>query len=57
VTKKHDSKQEDTDKNIAKIWCPDGENFQYVKVCDSGCKKKDKCEAFRDYVEPGLFQS
>ena len=55
MTKKHDSKQKDTDKNIAKIWCPDGKNFQYVKACDSGCEKKDKCEAFRDYFEPRLF--
>jgi len=55
MIKKHDSKQEDTDINTAKIWCPDGENFQYVKACDSGCKKKDKCEAFRDYFEPRLL--
>jgi len=53
--KKPEEKQDIQDENNAKIWCPDRENFQYVKVCDMNCKKKDKCEAFRNYVEPKLF--
>jgi hypothetical protein len=47
--------QDNPDKESAKIWCPDRENFQYVKVCDSNCKKKQKCSAFRAYCEPILF--
>ena len=50
-----DSPQDNEDKESAKIWCPDRENFQYIKVCDSNCKKKQKCSAFRDYFEPILF--
>jgi hypothetical protein len=50
-----DSNQGNPDQNKAKIWCPDRENFQYIKVCDSNCKKKQKCSAFRAYFEPGLF--
>jgi len=55
MPKKLTTKQDNPDKTIAKIWCPDGEKFQYIKVCDSHCKKKDKCLAFRDYLEPKLF--
>jgi len=55
MKKNLESEQNTRDKNILKIWCPDRENFQYIKVCDSTCKKKDKCEAFRDYREPKLF--
>jgi len=47
--------QDNPDKESAKIWCPDRENFQYIKVCDSNCKKKQKCSAFRDYFEPIMF--
>jgi hypothetical protein len=53
--KKPDKKQDNQDKNTVKIWCPDRENFQYIKVCDMNCKKKTTCEAFRDYFEPKLF--
>ena len=50
-----DSRQDNPDKESAKLWCPDRENFQYIKVCDSNCKKKQKCSAFRDYFEPIMF--
>jgi hypothetical protein len=50
-----ESPQDNPDKESAKIWCPDRENFQYIKVCDSNCKKKQKCSALRDYLEPILF--
>ena len=50
-----DSPQDNPDKESAKIWCLDRENFQYIKVCDSNCKKKQKCSAFRDYFEPIMF--
>ena len=53
--KKNDSKHDNQNKNIVMIWCPHGENFQYIKVCGSNCKKKDKCEPFKDYLEPKLF--
>jgi len=53
--KKPDNKQDNQSKNDIKIWCPDRESFQYVKVCDMNCKKKSRCEAFRDYLEPKLF--
>jgi hypothetical protein len=36
---KLDGKQDYLNKNITKIWCPDRDNFQYIKVCDSNCKK------------------
>lgn len=47
----------ESEMDIAKIWCPDGENFQYVKVCEAHCKKKDRCKPIRDYFEPNLFSS
>jgi hypothetical protein len=53
---KLDSKQDYLNKNIVKIWCPDRDNFQCIKVCDSNCKKKYKCKAFRDYSLPKLFK-
>lgn len=43
------------DRDLAKIWCPEGENFQYIKVCDAQCRKKERCKPFRDYMEPKLF--
>jgi len=48
-------KKDNQNKDTAKVWCPYRENFQYIKMCDVNCKKKDKCEAFRDYLEPKLF--
>jgi hypothetical protein len=47
--------QENQNRDTDKIWCPYRENFQYAKVCDVNCKKKDKCESFRHYLEPKLF--
>jgi hypothetical protein len=43
------------DRNTARVWCPEGENFQYIKGCEAHCKKKDRCKPFRDYFEPKLF--
>jgi len=54
MTKKTDVRDYATDINTAKIWCPEGENFQYVKACDAHCKKKDS-RTFKDYFEPKLF--
>ncbi len=55
MQKKLMTKQDNQDKTAAKIWCPDGEKFQYIKVCGSHCKKRDKCLVFREYLEPKLF--
>ena len=38
-----------------KIWCPETEKFQYVKVCEKKCKKRYRCMAFMDYCAPRLF--
>ena len=54
---KSDVEEVESDRNVAKIWCPEGENFQYIKACDSHCKKKDRCKPFRDYFDPNLFSS
>ena len=55
MTKQYEVKAGEMDINTAKIWCPDGENFQYIKACDAHCKEKDRCKPFRDYFEPRLF--
>ena len=55
MTKKLDVKEASVDSDTAKIWCPEGENFQYIKACDAHCKKKDRCKPFREYFEPKLF--
>ena len=55
MTNKLAANEDVVDRNTAKIWCPDGENFQYIKVCEAHCKKKDRCKPFRDYFEPRLF--
>jgi hypothetical protein len=55
MTKKIVVKEEATDINSATIWCPEGENFQYIKACEAHCKKKDRCKPFRDYLEPKMF--
>jgi hypothetical protein len=55
MTKKLDAEESQSALNTAKIWCPEGENFQYIKVCDVHCQKKDRCNPFRDYFEPKLF--
>jgi hypothetical protein len=55
MTKKNVTKENTTDSDTVKIWCPEGENFQYVKACAADCKKKDRCKPFRDYFEPKLF--
>ena len=55
MTEKLVVKEAESDIDTAKIWCPDGENFQYIKACDAHCKNKDRCKPFRDYFEPRLF--
>jgi len=55
MTKKSNVKEDAVDINTAKIWCPEGENFQYIKACYAHCKMKDRCKPFRDYFEPTLF--
>jgi len=55
MAKNLDVKEDTVDIDTAKIWCPDGENFQYIKACDAHCKNKDRCKPFRDYFEPRLF--
>jgi len=39
-------------KSMDKIWCPDGEHYQYVEGCEAGCKKSTRCQAYADYREP-----
>ena len=56
MANKLDIKEDVEDRNTAKIWCPEGENFQCIKVCEAHCKKKDRCKPFKDYFEPGLFR-
>jgi hypothetical protein len=55
MTKKTDVRDYATDINTAKVWCPEAESFQYLKVCETGCKKKDRCRTFKDYFEPKLL--
>ena len=55
MTKKSDVEEVESDREMAKVWCPEGENFQYIKVCEAHCRKKDRCKPFRDYFEPNLF--
>jgi hypothetical protein len=43
------------DINTAQVWCPEAENFQYVKVCQADCTKKNRCRTFKDYLEPKMF--
>jgi hypothetical protein len=43
------------DKNIDKIWCPEGGRYQYVEVCKASCRKIHRCEAYADYREPKLI--
>ncbi len=38
-----------------KIWCDDSGSFRYVKACVVNCRKKQRCKAFRNYIEPTLF--
>jgi len=55
MTEKLVVKEVESDINTAKIWCPEGENFQYIKACDAHCKNKDRCKPFKNYFEPRLF--
>jgi hypothetical protein len=55
VKKKTVVKEDAIDIGSAKIWCPEGENFQYIKACDAHCKRKNRCRPFREYFEPKLF--
>jgi hypothetical protein len=43
MTEKVAVKEDASDIDTAKIWCPERGNFQYVKACDADCKKKDRC--------------
>jgi len=45
-SKKIGEKQDIQTSNLDKIWCYDMEGFQYVKACESNCKKKDRCNTF-----------
>ena len=47
--------EEKQDINMIKIWCPDKEHFQYIKVCERNCKKKDRCEVFQNHFQLKLF--
>ena len=55
MTKKTDVRDYASVINTAKVWCPEAESFQYLKVCETGCKKKDRCRTFMGYFEPKLF--
>jgi hypothetical protein len=41
--------------NNPKIWCPYKEHQQYVSACKKNCRRKEHCQAYRDYREPRLF--
>lgn len=41
--------------DIRKIWCDKKEGFQYISACESNCKKKMRCKAYRNYLEPRLY--
>ena len=55
MTKKTDVQEDAKDINTAKVWCPEAESFQYLKVCETDGKKKDRCRTFKDYFEPKMF--
>jgi hypothetical protein len=55
MSKKSNGKLDKSEPYIKRIWCPDMEGFQYVEACEKNCKKKDKCTAYKNYIEPGLF--
>jgi len=55
MAKNLDVKEEAIEIDTAKVWCPEAESFQYLKVCEAGCKKKDRCRTFKDYIEPKLL--
>jgi hypothetical protein len=56
MKKKSDIEETESERNRDTIWCSDGEIFQYIKVCEADCKKKDRCKPFRDYFEPISFK-
>jgi hypothetical protein len=55
MQKKDEHFQGENTSDANKIWCDEKEGFQYIKACESNCKKKNKCKAFKNYLEPGLF--
>jgi hypothetical protein len=55
MSKKPNEKSDKPETDIKTIWCPDREGFQYINACETNCKKKDKCVAYKNYLEPGLF--
>jgi len=55
MSKKPNAQSDKSETYINKIWCPDREGFHYVEACEKNCKKKDRCTAYRNYLEPGLF--
>jgi hypothetical protein len=55
MSKKTDEDLDKSKTEIKTIWCPDMEGFQYLNVCETSCKKRDKCIAYKNYLDPKLF--
>lgn len=55
MSKKSKGELAESKTDINRMWCPDREGFQYINACETNCKKKDKCMAYKNYLEPGLF--
>jgi hypothetical protein len=55
MSKKPSKKLDKSKTDIKTIWCPDKEGFRYLNVCEINCKKRDKCIAYKNYLEPKLF--
>jgi hypothetical protein len=47
--------EDETKMETNKIWCNEREGFQYIKACESNCRKNNRCKAFRNYLEPRLY--
>jgi len=54
MPKKFENTQDKLKTDVNKIWCDEREGFQYIKACESNCKKRYKCKAYRNYLEPKL---
>lgn len=57
MRKKIECSRDKTETDTTKIWCDEREGFQYVKSCEVNCTKRYKCKAFKNYMEPGLYES
>jgi len=55
MLKKPNGKLDKSKTDIKTIWCSDKEGFQYINACETNCEKKDKCMAYKNYLEPKLF--